>query len=107
SLLPVYVNLALNPVSVLNLPIVRAPGAPAKKQPHRVLVSFARHGALPGAVIPAKAGIHSASHWKYAADGLDSRLRGNDRCFERVPIPNDTTTPHRNIARSNFHPFLQ
>ncbi len=61
---------------------------------HWTLVSFARHGALPGAVIPAKAGIHSASHWKYAADGLDSRLRGNDLCFERVPIPNDTTTKH-------------
>ena len=49
----------------------------------------------PGTVIPAKAGIHSASHWKYAADGLDSRLRGNDWCFERDPIPNDTTTAGR------------
>jgi hypothetical protein len=47
--------------------------------------------ALSGAVIPAKAGIYSESHWKCAADGLDSRLRGNDRCFERDPIPNDTT----------------
>ena len=48
--------------------------------------------ALPGAVIPAKAGIHFAGHWKYADDGLDSRLRGNDECFERDPIPNDATT---------------
>jgi hypothetical protein len=48
--------------------------------------------ALPGAVIPAKAEIYSASRWKYIADGLDSRFRGNDQCFERNPIPNDTTT---------------
>jgi hypothetical protein len=48
-----------------------------------------------GRVIPAKAGIHSASHWKYAADGLDSRLRGNDWYSERDPIPNDTTTKRR------------
>jgi len=47
--------------------------------------------------------IHSASHWKYAADGLDflspafaeDRLRGNDWCIERDPIPNDTTTRGR------------
>jgi hypothetical protein len=53
-----------------------------------------------GTVIPAKAGIHSAGHWKYDDDGLDSRppgfaedrLRGNDRRIERNPIPNDTTT---------------
>jgi hypothetical protein len=37
-------------------------------------------------------GIYSPSHWKCAADGVDSRLRGNDRCSERDPIPNDTTT---------------
>jgi hypothetical protein len=48
--------------------------------------------ALPGAVIPAKAGIQSASHWKCGADGLDSRFRGNDECFEGDPIPNDTST---------------
>jgi hypothetical protein len=48
--------------------------------------------ALPCAVIPAKAGIYSASHWKCAADGLDSRFRGNDQCFEGDPIPDDTTT---------------
>ena len=48
--------------------------------------------ALPGAVIPAKAGIYSASHWKCAADGLDSRFRGNDECFDRGPIPNGTST---------------
>ena len=48
--------------------------------------------ALPGAVIPAKAGIYSASRWKCAADGLDSRFRGNDPCFDRDLIPNDTST---------------
>jgi hypothetical protein len=42
---------------------------------------------LPGRVIPAKAGIYSASHGKFAADGLDSRFRGNDQCFVRDPIP--------------------
>jgi hypothetical protein len=44
------------------------------------------------AVIPAKAGIHSANLRKCAVDGLDSRFRGNDQRFERDPIPNDTTT---------------
>ena len=44
------------------------------------------------AVIPAKAGIHAANLRKCAVDGLDSRFRGNDRRFERHPIPNDTTT---------------
>jgi len=48
---------------------------------------------LAGTVIPAEAGIHTASHWKCAADALDSRFRGNDLYFERDPIPNDTTTP--------------
>jgi len=47
---------------------------------------------LPGTVIPAKAGIHSVSHWKGAADGLDSRFRGNDDCLEWDSIPNDTST---------------
>jgi hypothetical protein len=47
---------------------------------------------LRGAVIPAKAEIYSTSHWKCAADGLDSRFRGNDQCFEGDPIPNDTST---------------
>jgi hypothetical protein len=31
------------------------------------------------AVIPAKAGIHSANLRKCAVEGLDSRFRGNDR----------------------------
>ena len=48
--------------------------------------------ALPGTVIPAKAGIYSASHWKCTADRVDSRFRGNDQCFELDPIPNDTST---------------
>jgi len=48
--------------------------------------------ALPGAVIPAKAGIHSANDCKYDAAGLDSRFRGNDQCFEGNPIPNETRT---------------
>ena len=47
--------------------------------------------ALPSAFIPAKAGIHSASHWKFADGGLDSRLRGNDRWFVGEVIPGDAT----------------
>ena len=43
-------------------------------------------------VIPAKAGIYSASLWKCAVVALDSRFRGNDRRLEWIPIPNDTTT---------------
>jgi hypothetical protein len=44
------------------------------------------------AVIPAKAGIHSANLRKCAVEGLDSRFRRNDQRFERDPIPNDTNT---------------
>jgi hypothetical protein len=44
------------------------------------------------AVIPAKAGIHSANLRKCLVEGLDSRFRGNDGRFERDPIPSDTTT---------------
>jgi hypothetical protein len=29
---------------------------------------------------------------KCAADGVDSRFRGNDHCFDRDPIPNDTSS---------------
>ena len=47
---------------------------------------------LPGKVIPAQAGIHFASRWKRAAQGMDSRLRGNDWCFMSEPISNDATT---------------
>jgi len=36
--------------------------------------------------------IYSASYWKCAADGLDSRVRGYDRCIDTDPIPNDTIT---------------
>jgi len=50
------------------------------------------NGALEAAVIPAKAGIHSANLRKRAVDGLDSRFRGNDRRFESDPIPNDSNT---------------
>ena len=49
-------------------------------------------GALPATVIPAQAGIYSANHWKSAAEGLDSRFRGNDHGFEGDLIPNDTST---------------
>ena len=60
--------------------------------------------ALEAAVIPAKAGIYSANLPQCAVDGLDSRFRGNDRRFEKDPIPNDTTrpgrTPGRNLKRS-------
>ena len=48
--------------------------------------------ALQAAVIPAKAGIHSANLRKCAVHGLDSRFRGNDLRFVRDDIPNDTTT---------------
>jgi hypothetical protein len=47
------------------------------------------------AVIPAKAGIHSANLRKCAIHGLDSRFRGNDRRFEGDLIPNDANTPAR------------
>ena len=57
--------------------------------------------ALHAVVIPAKAGIHSASHWKHAADGLDSRLRGNDRWFVGEVIPNDATTRIPRILRKS------
>jgi hypothetical protein len=43
-------------------------------------------------VIPAKAGIHFASHRKYADDGLDSRLRGNDCPRQSAFRANDTTS---------------
>jgi hypothetical protein len=51
-------------------------------------------GALPAAVIPAKAGIYSANPRKCAVGGLDSPpwRDGNDRRFESDPIPNDTDT---------------
>jgi len=47
------------------------------------------------AVIPAKAGIHSANLRSCAVYKLDSRFRGNDWCFEMDPTPNDTTTLRR------------
>jgi hypothetical protein len=56
--------------------------------------------ALQAAVIPAKAGIHSASLGKCAVHALDSRFRGNDRRFVRDDIPNDTTTLCRRVQRS-------
>src|SRR5437016_1012265 len=76
---------------------VREPRLVCKRQVRRVVVSFEGHGRS-GAVIPAKAGIHSASHWKCTAEGLDSRFRGNDRCFERDPIPNDATIVPRAMS---------
>jgi len=42
-----------------------------------------------GAVIPAMAGIQSV---RSAFPKACSRLRGNDRRFEREPMPNDTST---------------
>ena len=57
--------------------------------------------ALQVVVIPAKPGIYSAGHWKCAADGLDSRFRGNDQCFEGEPIPNDTNT----WRYTAYHPY--
>jgi hypothetical protein len=37
------------------------------------------HGEVRGAVIPEKAGIHSATHWICAPDGVDSRFLGNNQ----------------------------
>ena len=50
-----------------------------------VVPSSARPWTLPGAVIPAKAGIHFARRWNCAAEGLDSRFRGNDFYFDTEP----------------------
>jgi hypothetical protein len=47
--------------------------------------------ALQVAVIPAKAGIHSANLLKSAICALNSRFRGNDWCSGGPPVPNDTT----------------
>ena len=47
---------------------------------------------MEAAVIPAKAGIHSANLRKCVVDELDSRFRGNDRFFERDRIPNGIKT---------------
>ena len=38
---------------------------------------------------------YSTSYWKYAADKVDSRLRGNDDCFAGDHLRNDTTTQRR------------
>jgi len=48
---------------------------------------------LQGAVIPAKAGIHSANPRKSAVCGLDSRFRGNDWCLAGYVIANDASEP--------------
>jgi hypothetical protein len=47
---------------------------------------------LRATVIPAKAGIHTPGLWKCAVEGLDSRLRGNDRDVESDNMTNDATT---------------
>ena len=59
-----------------------------------MLVSFARHGRSKPQSFPSRpaGGIYPANPQKCAVRGLDSRFRGNDRRFERDPIPNDTTT---------------
>ncbi len=43
-------------------------------------------------VIPAKAGIHTASLGKSAVYGLDSRFRGNDCHLRRLRPASDTIT---------------
>src|SRR5271157_2100217 len=61
--------------------------------------------ARPGPVIPAEAGIYFASHRKCAEDGMDSRFRGNDRCFERDSIPNGAPNPKPcRLILSDRHP---
>ena len=60
--------------------------------------------ALEAAVIPAKAGIHSANPRKCAVGGLDSRFRGNDGRFERDPIANDTNATKCHIRGERRDP---
>src|SRR5208337_1600085 len=50
---------------------------------------------IPSAVIPAKAGVHSANRRKCAMDGLDSRFRGND--FLHSP-PTENQLPTSDIS---------
>ena len=57
---------------------------------HRTRNPTRQGRALLGPVIPAQAGIHFAILLILAGDGLDSRLRGNDKRFDRTPIPNET-----------------
>jgi hypothetical protein len=45
--------------------------------------------AFEASVIPAKAGIHSASLRECAVDRLDSRFRGNDCTFELPTLASD------------------
>jgi hypothetical protein len=52
-------------------------------------------------VIPAKAGIHSASLPEFGACKLDSRFRGNDTWLVRNAGPNDATAS-RVGERQNF-----
>ena len=52
--------------------------------------------ALEAVVIPAKAGIYLGKPSEMRCQrALDSRFRGNDRRFEKDPIPSDTTTKPR------------
>ena len=72
--------------------MVVGPWVSVEQDPRVCIAVSCETWALEVAVIPAKAGIHSANVWKCAVDGLDSRFRGNDRRFERDPIQKDTST---------------
>jgi hypothetical protein len=47
---------------------------------------------FPSVVIPARAGIHPESDWKYPVKKLDSRFRGNDHRLEWNLFSNETHT---------------
>ena len=68
------------------------------KGPPRRIGAARETWALEPAVIPAKAGRCLANLREYAADGLDSRFRGNDWRFVRDAIPNGTATPPGVVA---------
>src|SRR5437667_12890972 len=61
---------------------------------------------LPGNVIPAKAGIQPVGGLFPMTCGVDSRLRGNDRRFERCSMPNDTTTQFTSFLEGFFRILL-
>src|SRR6266699_1567185 len=55
-------------------------------------------------VIPAKAGIYCASHFKCVDVDLDSRFRGNDCTWERPWPSNDTSTDARAMRELRMNP---
>jgi hypothetical protein len=58
----------------------------------RVVVSFARNARCREQSFPRRRESISQAIGNTPTTDWDSRLRGNDECFERDPIPNDATT---------------